>query len=32
MMDKDIAEANPEVVKRMWKDYVVRDAGGPMPA
>jgi arylsulfatase A-like enzyme len=32
MMDKDIAEANPEVVKRMWNDYVVRDADGPLPS
>jgi hypothetical protein len=30
-MDEDIAAANPEVVGRMWNDYVLEDAGGPPP-
>jgi len=30
-MDKDIASANPDVAKRMFTDYVVEDAGGPLP-
>jgi arylsulfatase A-like enzyme len=32
MMNRDIAKANPEVVKRMWNDYVIKDAGGPLPS
>jgi arylsulfatase A-like enzyme len=32
MMDKDIAEANPEVIKRMWNGYVMKDAGRPLPS
>jgi arylsulfatase A-like enzyme len=31
-MDKNIADANRDVVKRMWNDYVIKDAGGPMPS
>jgi len=27
----DIAGGNPEVVKRMFRDYVLEDAGGPLP-
>jgi arylsulfatase A-like enzyme len=30
-MDNDIAASKPDVVKRMWNDYVLRDAGGPLP-
>jgi arylsulfatase A-like enzyme len=30
-MDEDVAAANPEVVGRMWNDYVLKDAGGPLP-
>ena len=30
-MDRDIASANPELVGRMWEDYVMKDAGGPLP-
>jgi hypothetical protein len=30
-MDKDIASANPDVAKSMWNDYVLGDAGGPLP-
>jgi arylsulfatase A-like enzyme len=30
-MDNDIAGANQDVVKRMWNDYVLKDAGGPLP-
>ncbi len=30
-MDKDLAGKRPEVVKRMWEDYVLADAGGPLP-
>jgi arylsulfatase A-like enzyme len=32
MMDKDIAEANPEVIMRMWNGYVMKDAGRPLPS
>jgi hypothetical protein len=31
-MDKNIAGANPDVVERMWNDYVMKDAGGPLPS
>ena len=31
-MDSNVAGANPGVVKRMWNDYVLADAGGPMPS
>jgi hypothetical protein len=31
-MDKDIASANPDVAKKMYTDYVVEDAGGPLPS
>ena len=30
-MDRDIAASNPEVVERMWDEYVLADAGGPLP-
>jgi arylsulfatase A-like enzyme len=30
-MDKDIAGKHPDVVKRLWNDYVLKDAGGPLP-
>ena len=30
-MDKDIASSNPDVVKKMFDDYVIKDAGGPCP-
>jgi len=30
-MYKNIAAGNPDVVKRMWNDYVMKDAGGPLP-
>jgi arylsulfatase A-like enzyme len=30
-MNQDIAGSNPDVVKRMWNDYVLKDAGGPLP-
>ena len=30
-MNMDIAGSNPDVVKRMWNDYVLEDAGGPLP-
>ena len=30
-MEKDIASANPDVAKRMFDDYVIGDAGGPLP-
>jgi arylsulfatase A-like enzyme len=29
-MDRDIAGSNPDIVKRMWNDYVLKDAGGPL--
>ncbi len=30
-MNKNIAAGNPEVVKRMYNEYVLRDAGGFLP-
>jgi arylsulfatase A-like enzyme len=30
-MDKDIAGSNQDVLNRMWNDYVLADAGGPLP-
>jgi arylsulfatase A-like enzyme len=30
-MDEDMAGANPEVVRRMFDEYVIGDAGGPLP-
>jgi hypothetical protein len=30
-MDNDIAGSNQEVLNRMWNDYVLKDAGGPLP-
>jgi hypothetical protein len=31
-MHKDIASANPGVAKKMFTDYVMKDAGGPLPS
>ena len=31
-MNKNIAANNPDVVKRMFQDYVLKDAGGPLPS
>ena len=31
-MDRNIAAGNQDVVKRMWNDYVLKDAGGPLPS
>ncbi|MDQ3793991.1 MAG: sulfatase [Actinomycetota bacterium] len=30
-MDNDIAGSNQEILNRMWNDYVLKDAGGPLP-
>ncbi len=30
-MDRDIAGERPDIVKRMWNDYVLKDAGGESP-
>jgi arylsulfatase A-like enzyme len=30
-MDRDIAGSNQEVLNRMWNDYILKDAGGPLP-
>jgi arylsulfatase A-like enzyme len=30
-MNTDVAGSNPDVVDRMWNDYVLEDAGGPLP-
>ncbi len=30
-MDKNVAGANRDVVRRMWNDYVLKDAGGKPP-
>ena len=31
-MDENIAAENPDVMDGMWNDYVLGDAGGPMPS
>jgi len=30
-MNTNVAGSNPDVVDRMWNDYVLEDAGGPLP-
>jgi arylsulfatase A-like enzyme len=30
-MDTNIAGSNPDLLNRMWNDYVLKDAGGPLP-
>jgi hypothetical protein len=30
-MNSDIAGSNQGVINRMWNDYVLKDAGGPLP-
>ncbi len=30
-MNKDIAADNQDVVRHMFEDYVLKDAGGPLP-
>ncbi len=30
-MERDIADSNQEVLNSMWGDYVLKDAGGPLP-
>jgi arylsulfatase A-like enzyme len=30
-MDSDVAAKHPDVVRRMFEDYVIGDAGGPLP-
>jgi arylsulfatase A-like enzyme len=30
-MDKNVAGDNPDIVKRMFDDYILEDAGGPLP-
>ncbi len=30
-MNEDVAGANPDIVRRMFDEYVVGDAGGPLP-
>jgi arylsulfatase A-like enzyme len=30
-MNRDIAGSNSDVVDRMWNEYVLKDAGGPLP-
>jgi arylsulfatase A-like enzyme len=30
-MNRDVAGSNQDVVDRMWNDYVLKDAGGPLP-
>jgi len=30
-MDRDISGSHPEVVRRMWEGYILKDAGGPLP-
>ncbi len=31
-MNKNLAGSRPEVVNNMWNDYVLKDAGGPIPS
>ena len=30
-MDKNVAGDNPDIVKRMFDNYILEDAGGPLP-
>jgi hypothetical protein len=30
-MRKNLAQERPETVKRMFAEYVLKDAGGPLP-
>jgi hypothetical protein len=30
-MHKDLARGRPAMVKRMFDDYMLKDAGGPLP-
>jgi arylsulfatase A-like enzyme len=30
-MNKDIAASHQDILNRMWNDYVLKDAGGPLP-
>jgi arylsulfatase A-like enzyme len=30
-MDRNVAGDNPDVVRSMWNDYILKDAGGPLP-
>jgi hypothetical protein len=30
-MDRDVAAKRPDVVSRMFDEYVIGDAGGPLP-
>jgi arylsulfatase A-like enzyme len=30
-MDKNIASSNQDLLNRMWNEYVLKDAGGPLP-
>jgi arylsulfatase A-like enzyme len=31
-MEKNIASSNGDVVRKMFQDYVIKDAGGPLPS
>jgi hypothetical protein len=30
-MNRDVAGEHPDVVRRMFDEYVLKDAGGPLP-
>jgi hypothetical protein len=30
-MHTDIAKSNQDILNRMWNNYVLKDAGGPLP-
>jgi hypothetical protein len=30
-MNKDIASSNQKIINRMWSEYILKDAGGPLP-
>lgn len=30
-MNRDLSGARPDVVKKMWNDYIIKDAGGQAP-
>jgi hypothetical protein len=31
-MNKNLAGSQPDVVKSMWNDYVLKEASGPLPS
>jgi hypothetical protein len=31
-MNNDVSGKHPDIVRRMFEEYVIRDAGGPLPS